>query len=93
MRGFEDIGSKGHFSAKKVFLGQNPPKGVTKFFGGQNPLEKISEFPSEIPIGIGSSDRNRKFRSESEVPISDRNFRFPIGNSYPTGNSYRFLNF
>ena len=25
MRGLEYIGSKGQFSAKKVFLGQNPP--------------------------------------------------------------------
>ena len=31
MRGFEDIGSKGHFSAKKVFWGQ-PPLGGHKIF-------------------------------------------------------------
>ena len=32
MRGFKDIGSKGHFSAKKGFFGVNPPRGVTKKF-------------------------------------------------------------
>ena len=33
MRGFEDIGSKGHFSAKKGgFWVKTPPRGVTKFF-------------------------------------------------------------
>ena len=34
MRGFEDMGSKGHFQPKRGVLGQkNPPRGVTKFFG------------------------------------------------------------
>ena len=33
MRGFEDIGSKGHFSAKKGgFLGQKPPWGANENF-------------------------------------------------------------
>ena len=33
MRGFEDIGSKGHFSAKKGGLGvKNPPRGGHKKF-------------------------------------------------------------
>ena len=33
MRGFEDIGSKGHFSAKKGgVLGQNPPGGANDNF-------------------------------------------------------------
>ena len=33
MRGFEDIGSKGHFSAKKGGFGvKNPPGGQTRIF-------------------------------------------------------------
>ena len=33
MRGFEDIGSKGHFSAKKGgFWVKNPPGGQTRIF-------------------------------------------------------------
>ena len=33
MRGFEDIGSKGHFSAKKGgFWAKNPPGGKREFF-------------------------------------------------------------
>ena len=32
MRGFEDIGSEGHFSAKKVFFGQTPLGGHQIFF-------------------------------------------------------------
>ena len=41
MSGFKDIGSKGHFSAKKgFFLGQNPPwGGVTKKFLGQKNIK------------------------------------------------------
>ena len=40
MRGFKDIGAKGHFSAKKGVLGQNPPwAGVTKFFLGQKNIK------------------------------------------------------
>ena len=37
MHGFEDIDSKGHFSAKKVFFGKPPPGGQTRFFF-KNPL-------------------------------------------------------
>ena len=37
MSGFEDIGSRGHFSAKKGFLGQKPPEGQTRIFF-KNPL-------------------------------------------------------
>ena len=34
MRGFEDIGSKGHFSAKKGDFGvKKTPRGVKNFFG------------------------------------------------------------
>ena len=33
MRGFKDIVSKGHFSAKKGVWGSNPPREVTILFG------------------------------------------------------------
>ena len=42
MRGFEDIGSKGHFSAKKgVFWAKIPPGGQTRIFF-KNPLGTLS---------------------------------------------------
>ena len=44
MRGFEDIGSKGHFSAKKGFLGQNPPGGQRESFSKIH-LEHFFTFP------------------------------------------------
>ena len=41
MRGFEDIGSKGHFQPKRGGLGsKNPPRGIKNFLGGQNNIKK-----------------------------------------------------
>ena len=40
MRGFEDIGSKGHFSANQAGFGvKNPPRGGHKNFLGQNNIK------------------------------------------------------
>ena len=39
MRGFEDIGSKGHFSAKKGGFGVTPPRGGHKKILGQNNIK------------------------------------------------------
>ena len=39
MRGFEDIGSKGHFSAKKGFLGSKTPLGGKREFFSKIRLE------------------------------------------------------
>ena len=40
MRGFEDIGSKGHFSAKKGGFGsKTPPRVFTKKFSDQNNIK------------------------------------------------------
>ena len=39
MRGFEDIGSKGHFSAKKGFFGPKPPLGGEREFFSKIRLE------------------------------------------------------
>ena len=51
MRGFEDIGSKGHFSAKKGgFWGQTPPRGHNFFFGGQNNIK--NEFSTIKLLGM-----------------------------------------
>ena len=45
MRGFEDIGSKGNFSAKKGVLGSKNPLGVTKNFWVKI-TSKINSAPS-----------------------------------------------
>ena len=59
MRGFEDIGSKGHFSVKKGgFWVKNPPRrGVTKFF-----LVKITSKMNSAPSNYSEC----KFSAKSD---------------------------
>ena len=58
MRGFEDIGSKGHFSAKKGGFGvKKPPRGVSKFF-----LVKITSEMNSAPSNYSEC----KFSAKSD---------------------------
>ena len=62
MRGFKDIGPKGHFSAKKGgFWVKKPPQGVHKIFWGQNNINKTQYdwFP-------GKSQNSKKFHTKNQ---------------------------
>ena len=71
MRGFEDIGSKGHFSAKKGGLrSKNPPRGSqiflklgTKLHLGETKkcFKRIFEKNSRLPPRGGFTPKNAPF--------------------------------
>ena len=54
MRGFEDIGSKGHFSAKKGVLGSKPPWAANENFF-KNPLGTIFSTHQDVALCKKSS--------------------------------------
>ena len=59
MHGFEDISSKGHFSAKKGCFGvKKPPRGVKKNFLGQNNIKNEISTIKLLRVQIFSKSDN-----------------------------------